>query len=94
MDKTVFLASIPGQATYDFIKALLSDAAYWIGGQRKGGVWSWDDRSEWNLNKWSPGQPSGDGAYIEFHKYHDWNDLGGHHLRKAICQYDLMPGTP
>ena len=55
------LASIPNEATAEFIKEnfKFSTARVWLGGHRTAsGPWTWSDGSKWLYENWYPGQPN------------------------------------
>ncbi|MEY4188611.1 MAG: hypothetical protein RIT02_3645, partial [Planctomycetota bacterium] len=55
---------------------------------RNGGIAGLTNGEPVNLWKFAPGQPSGDGVYIEMGTAGSWNDLSDEHVRFAVRQFD------
>ena len=53
------LASVPDQDTNDFLFSdeITNGRRSWIGGQRVGVEWTWNDGTPWDFENWSPGEP-------------------------------------
>ena len=93
------LASVPDDATYNFLSALSGNKSVWVGG--KGNLnnvndWSWSDGTKWNFTAWLPGEPSKgwNEIYLQMNKkwYGNigWNDIrenGQRVVFGSICQY-------
>ena len=85
------LASIPDQATNDFLTTLTSEES-WIGATDAGSEddWRWSDGTAWGFTNWSPNNP--DNYYGQQHfgainwlSLGLWDDDDGSH--SFICQY-------
>ena len=88
------LASIPDQATNDFLAELHSASAAWVGGTdavaegSPDGGWIWTDGTPWHYTSWAPGQPNHKHGQ-DYLKFSDgsWNDLKNSNKRTFFCQY-------
>ena len=84
------LASIHSEEEMEFISTLqlqhvsASGSNFWLGGERDGNNFVWNDGSEFNYenwNRWEPNDAGGDEDCIEFYSvpgsyYHNkWNDI-------------------
>ena len=89
------LASIPNQATNDFILSLFHNPSgiQWIGGYDydEEGVWKWLDGTPWQYQNWNTDQPSNlnkeDFLAIDL-RTGKWSDEKGTKKPETIiCQY-------
>ena len=69
----------------------------WIALEKVNGEWVWPDGIKATYLPWAPGQPSGDGPFVEFSGRlagwlepipGKWNDLAAFQERGAVCQID------
>ena len=88
------LASIPNQATNDFMLSLFQNhnAKKWIGGYDydEDGVWKWTDGTPWQFRNWDTDQPSneGDKDHLAINlKSAKWLDMKITAKLHFICQY-------
>ena len=88
------LASIPDQATNDFLMTVSSFSSVWIGGfKNSDGQWAWADGSQMTFINWGGGQPNnccnGRQDYVVFYPFWNgkWNDLKENRRKRALCQY-------
>ena len=86
------LASVPDQATNDFLTTLTTERVL-IGGSdfASEGNWVWSDGTLWDYESWSPGNPSngwGVEHYLEINYKGNglWNDLMGNSTSGFICK--------
>ena len=90
------LASIPDQATNDFLTTLSTDKSY-IGASdaESEGTWKWTDGTPWSFENWAPGQPNNYlgpqmfGAINFNGGVGPWNDDESSDPQPFFCQYDL-----
>ena len=90
------LVTIPDMTTNAFIQSLISARKWsWIGLEKVNGEWVWPDGTKATYLPWLPGQPSGDGPFVEIFGNSEaegpgkWNDLSSPpYKRGAVCQYD------
>ena len=89
------LASVPDQATNDFLTTLTTDLV-WIGGNDidTEGTWVWSDGTPWNYDSWRPGEPTNtngeeDGLVLNYGETGLWNDLS---VDGALCSDCPVPG--
>ena len=92
---TATLASIPNQATNNFLSTL-TEAETWTGGyQKASGEWAWTDGSAWTYSSWHRLQPDGQIGedFLETNWAGDglWNDEPGNKPHGFLCQYDPTP---
>merc|ERR1719312_2424316 len=93
------LVSITDMKTNDFVLSKVSWRS-WIGLEKRNGAWIWPDGTRDSLRNWIPGQPSGDGSFVEIvkdawtGKPGQWNDLRSTWRRGSVCQYDLKGCNP
>ena len=88
------LASVPDQATNDFLTTLTTERVL-IGGSdfASEGNWVWSDGTLWDYESWSPGNPSNGWGVehcleINYKGTGLWNDLMGNEtLSGFVCQY-------
>ena len=92
------LASVPDQATSDFLSTLTTEIA-WIGGHwTEEDGWTWSDGTPWGFESWHPGEPNNWGGIPEdyiatnFGSAGEWNDFPmegstAHPVVGFICQY-------
>ena len=77
------LASVPDEATNEFLKSL---GIGFIGGHLdSNGDWAWSDGTPWGYTSWKPDNPSNNGA-IKLENI-GWNDIQPHNSKKYICQH-------
>ena len=85
------LASIPDQATNEFLTTLSTDKSY-IGASdaETEGTWKWTDGTPWSFENWGPGQPSGpqNFATVNYNGVGLWDDEYENVPRPYFCQYD------
>ena len=86
------LASVPDQATNDFLTTLTSDRA-WIGGTDEGseGDWRWSDGTPWSYDSWKVKEPNNAGgsqhySVINYKGIGNWDDERGWNKMPFICQ--------
>ena len=99
------LASIPDQATNDFLKSLPSVVSFaWVGGtdsdnqgthDSSEGNWKWSDGTVWGYESWGSGQPSDTNSRNDYLAFNagSWNDLGSYQnddVLSFLCQYDAF----
>ena len=88
------LVSISDLKTNEFVRSIMKVSKNWIALEKKNSKWIWPDGSENLLKNWFPGNPSGDGSFVEINAGPGlWNDLGltwrgRANLRGSMCQYD------
>ena len=91
------LASIPDQATNDFLTTLSADKS-WIGATDAAleGSWTWTDGTPWGYESWLEGEPNNGGSRGDQHYgtiNHQgaglWDDLQATYHEPFFCQYDL-----
>ena len=89
------LASIPDQATNEFLTTLSTDISY-IGASdaESEGTWKWSDGTPWGFQNWAPGEPNNNGGSghfgaINFNGVGLWDDDSEFVPRPFFCQYDL-----
>ena len=94
------LASIPDQATNDFLKHLPSVVGVtWVGGTdsvdhgahgSSEGNLKWSDGSVWGYQSWGSGQPSDTNSRNDYLAFNagSWDDLGYGDVLPFLCQYD------
>ena len=91
------LASIPDQATNDFLTTLSADKS-WIGATDAAseGSWTWTDGTHWGYESWLEGEPNNGGSRGDQHygtiNHHGaglWDDLQATYHEPFFCQYDL-----
>ena len=51
------LASIPDEATMQFIMQNVASTSTWLGGYKDTNGWSWMDGTSWNYTNWKDGHP-------------------------------------
>ena len=87
------LASIPNQATNDFLLSLFHNPSgiQWIGGRKEEGVWKWTDGTPWHFENWDTNRPSNlnKKKYLAIHiRTGKWSDEKGEkNPETIICQY-------
>lgn len=84
------LATIEGKTENDFLSALVlsqNEHSYWVGGERRSGNWTWITDDLFGYTNWKPGQPDGDGSYLEFHAAGTWNDLSSSAPHGYLVEY-------
>ena len=96
------LASIPDQATNDFLKHLPSVVGVtWVGGTdsvdhgahgSSEGKWKWSDGTTWGYESWGSGQPYDPDSNQDYLAFNAglWNDLGYNEKLSFLCQYDTI----
>ena len=85
------LAAIPNQETQNFIENyidLSGKVGYWIGGERKSGVWTWTDGSPWTgYANWLAGQPDNVENALLIGPDFTWRDWWKFKRSYYMCQY-------
>ena len=93
------LASIPDEATNEFMKQQFSKDKGWIGGHLDSdGNWAWSDGTQWSYTAWgdgSPDNPIGNIPVTLKEKSGLWSDLRQNFVRSYFCQNKnvIAPGT-
>ena len=86
------LAAISNQETQNCIENyidLSGNVGYWIGGERKSGVWTWTDGSPWTGN-WGGGNHLTENQFEDALLIYDdytWRDWQKSHFIYYLCQY-------
>ena len=96
------LASVPDEATNNFLVSIAPKRAF-IGGYKKSdNTWAWSDGSPWSFSKWYKGEPNNHGGSEEVVElitdYGAWFDVPRNHSfdRGFICQKNpstIIPGN-
>ena len=107
-----YLATITSEAENDFVFGLIEDAQYWnssplqtpawhgpwLGGYKDGATWRWVTGEAWTDVAWFPGQPYGDGGYVNYYAYDapgkTWNDEANQHAWLPIRAYVVESAVP
>ena len=81
------IASVPDDTTMDFLKTNVADRA-WLGGEKKSGVWSWRDGSDWNYTEWTEEYAnSGASSGVALRLLHGkWEMMDKMNKEDFICQ--------
>ena len=93
------LASIPDEATNEFMKQQFSKDKGWIGGHLDSdGNWAWSDGTPWSYTAWgdgSPDNPIGNIPVTLKEKSGLWSDVKQKFVRSYFCQNKnvIAPGT-
>ena len=93
------LASIPDEATNEFMKQQFSKDKGWIGGHLDSdGNWAWSDGTPWSYTAWGDGSPDnliGNIPVTLKEKSGLWSDLRQNFVRSYFCQNKnvIAPGT-
>ncbi|XP_054629018.1 C-type lectin domain family 10 member A-like [Dunckerocampus dactyliophorus] len=91
------LASVHTKATFDFLFGLVGGYQTWLGGYKRGGLWTWVDGSKFNVYgegsskhlTWSPGKPDNAGGNqdcVAMHSLKGLNDLPCNYGQPFFCQ--------
>ena len=93
------LASIPDEATNEFMKQQFAKDKGWIGGHLDSdGNWAWSDGTPWSYTAWgegSPDNPIGNIPVTLKEKSGLWSDVKQKFVRSYFCQNKnvIAPGT-
>lgn len=97
-----YLATLTSPGENAFIVSIIpSDLWTWLGAyEEPSGTWNWIEDSSgyvepWGWTNWVPGEPSGDGNYLDMMCYEHtgmWNDEGNP-VRRYLVEYTPEPGT-
>ena len=91
------LASIPDQATNEFLTTLSTDISY-IGASdaESEGTWKWTDGTTWGYESWFGGGPNNannqDYGTINYGGAGLWDDQHDWHAQPFFCQYQYDLG--
>jgi len=85
------LAAIPNKEMQKFLEnnfELSDTIGYWIGGERKGGDWTWTDGSPWTgYANWMAGQPDNVENALLIGSDFTWRDWWKFKRQYYMCQY-------
>jgi MYXO-CTERM domain-containing protein len=110
-----YLATITSASENAFVFSVIDNPQYWdrnssftpawhgpwIGGIYNGSSWQWVTGEPWTYTDWFPGEPSGDGPYLQYYAYNapgsQWNDSPNQYPPLPICSYvvefDTQPAS-
>jgi hypothetical protein len=86
------LASIGGEGEDNFVRSLVKEGSFWLGGSdgMTEGQWLWSDGTPWSYDHWGSGQP--DNWFNEDcleRKDGRWNDTGCEDKLSSVCERPL-----
>jgi Lectin C-type domain len=76
----------------DQLKDFSTDAAYWIGAERKGSGWKWPNGDKWAAEGWSAGEPGVDGSSVIIRPGGGWQATHGNQQATGfIIEWSPLP---